>query len=110
MATLQLTNEGLKTPSSIVGSYSKFNNKTLLIGHSTTVFDSLDKVKIGDNVEYSDNNYKVKKIEYLEKAEINMNELLKEDKKDTIVIMTCAGELLENGDATERLIITASNE
>jgi hypothetical protein len=26
---------------------------------------------------------------------------------DTLVLMTCAGELLDNGDATHRLIITA---
>ena len=30
------------------------------------------------------------------------------DGKESIVVMTCAGELLEGGDATHRLIVTAS--
>ncbi len=45
-----------------------------------------------------------------EKSMISMSELLKADDKETIVIMTCAGESLENGDATHRLIVTAVAE
>ena len=36
-----------------------------------------------------------------------MTEILKREEKDTIVIMTCAGELLDGGDATHRFMVTA---
>ena len=38
---------------------------------------------------------------------IDMDKLLKTSRQDTVVIMTCAGKLLDGGDATHRLIITA---
>jgi sortase (surface protein transpeptidase) len=36
-----------------------------------------------------------------------MKELLKAEDTDTLVLMTCAGELMSNNDATHRLIVTA---
>ena len=104
---LQLENHELKTPDAIVGSFSRAENKTLLIGHSSTVFQSLDKVAVGEEVDYDDRIYIVQKIETLEKSEINMSELLEKADEDTLVIMTCAGTDLGNGDATHRLIVTA---
>lgn len=107
---LELEEGGLQTPSTIAGSYTRFDNKTLLIGHSTTVFTDLEDVKIGDEIKYNEKVYKVQRIDLLVKDKIDMDELLKASEKDTLVIMTCAGKLLDGGDATHRLIITASSE
>ena len=105
-----MDNDKLNTPDTIVGSYTRAENKTLLIGHSTTVFQDLDQVKMSDYINYNNKTYQVNDIELLEKSDIDMNDALKTTDKDTIVIMTCAGTLLEGGDATHRLIITASSE
>lgn len=97
----------LETPDTVVGSYTSAENKTLLVGHSTTVFTDLDKVKLGNEMLYNGVTYKVKKIETSVRERVHMNELLKREDEDTLVIMTCAGELLGNGEATHRLIVTA---
>ena len=107
VTTLQLENRELKTPDSIVGSFSRAENKTLLIGHSSTVFQNLNRIAFGEEINYNDHIYTVQKIETLEKSEIDMSKLLARAKKDTLVIMTCAGDDLGNGDATHRLIVTA---
>lgn len=107
VTTLQLENRELKTPDTIVGSFSRAENKTLLIGHSSTVFKDLNKVAFGEKINFDNHIYVVQKIETLEKSEISMSELLKKADKDTLVLMTCAGTNLGNGDATHRLIITA---
>ena len=104
---LKLENKRLETPDTIVGSYSQAENKTLLIGHSTTVFNELEKIKSGDEITYEQKKYRVVNIEVLAKAEISMNKILKPAEKDTIMIMTCAGELYDGGDASHRLIIEA---
>ena len=36
-----------------------------------------------------------------------MNKILEASDKDTVVLMTCAGKDLGNGDASHRLIVTA---
>ncbi|MBR2543216.1 sortase [Candidatus Saccharibacteria bacterium] len=105
---LESKNGKLDTPDLIVGSFSRAENKTLLVGHSTTIFENLDKLKINDTVIYKSKLYKVKKRELLEKNEISMRQVLKNESDDTIVLMTCAGEMLENMDATHRLIVTAT--
>lgn len=107
VTNLSLDGNELHTPDTIVGSFTKSENKTLLIGHSTEVFKNLEQVKIGDEVDYSNKKYVVSKLTYVEKSKISMKELLKPAEEDTLVIMTCAGELTGNGDATHRLIITA---
>ena len=104
---LKLENKRLETPDTIVGSYSQADNKTLLIGHSTTVFMELDNIKSGDEITYEQKKYRVVNIEVLAKAEISMNKILKPAEKDTVIIMTCAGELYDGGDASHRLIIEA---
>ena len=108
VATLQLENRELKTPDAIVGSFSRADNKTLLIGHSTTVFQNLNKTRLGDEIIYNNNKYIVEKIEVLEKADVDMSKILSPAEKDTLMIMTCAGTDLGNGDATHRLILTAT--
>ena len=107
VATLQLENRELKTPDAIVGSFSRADNKTLLIGHSTTVFQNLNNVKIGDEINYNNGIYVVKNIKVLEKANVDMSKILAPAEKQTLEIMTCIGDLLDGGDATHRLIITA---
>ena len=97
----------LATPDNIVGAYSRNFNKTFLVGHSTGVFSNLSKVNVGDIIIYDLVKYAVSKIELLEKSEISMEKLLASEENDTIVLMTCAGELLDGGDATHRLIISA---
>ena len=104
---LKAENRELKTPDTIVGSYSISDNKTLLIGHSSTVFSHLDQVNLGDEIVFDEKDYIVKDSEVVKKEDIIMSQLLRSSKIDTLVIMTCAGEDLGMGDATHRLIITA---
>ena len=104
---LKKENHSLKTPDTIVGSYSNAENKTLLIGHSSTVFYNLYKVLVGDTISYSGQDFVVTNMEVLLKSDISMDEILKAEKENTIIIMTCAGEDLGGGDATHRLILTA---
>ena len=107
VTTLELEGRELKTPDSIVGSFSNQPNKTLLIGHSTTVFQRLNELDLFDSIKYGDSDYQVVKISLMPKSKIIMRDLLKEADKDTLVLMTCTGTLLDNHDATHRLIITA---
>lgn len=107
---LTLTGGKLESPNEIVGSYSTSNNKILLIGHSTTVFQNLNQIELNDTIYYDHQNYKVTNIEVKEKSAIHMGEILNAEDNKTIVLMTCAGTLFQNGDATHRLIITAVSE
>ena len=107
VTALKLRDGKLDTPDTIVGSFSRANNKIFLVGHATTVFRDLKNLKMEDEIIYDYTTYIVQNIEVLEKAEISMNGLLKEAEVDTLVIMTCFGEMLPGGDATHRLIITA---
>ena len=52
VTTLTLNNNRLDTPDTIVGSYSRNNNKIFLIGHASTVFKDLHRVKLGDTIYY----------------------------------------------------------
>ena len=106
VTALSLTSEGLQTPDTIVGSYTR-GNKTLLIGHSTTVFQDLDDVRLGDIIYYNGEKYKVLTISVARKEDIIMSELLRPDEQESLVVMTCAGTLLPHGDATHRLMLDA---
>lgn len=103
---LALENSELNTPDDIVGSFSKYENTTLLIGHSTTVFKNLPKIKKGDLISYGENTYQVKSIKIKAKQNISMLDLLKSNQKETLILMTCAGRKTENG-FTHRLIVAA---
>ena len=107
VAALSLENGKLETPDTIVGSYNKYNNKTLLIGHSSTVFDSLNDVSGGDYVLYDNQTYQIISISLIKKDDISMNNLLRGSSRDTLILMTCAGEQVGEKDATHRLIVTA---
>lgn len=108
VTNLRVEDHELKTPDAIVGSFSRAENKTLLIGHSSTVFQNLNKAQLDDEIIYNNNKYIVGNIEVLEKADVDMSKMLAPAEKDTLVIMTCTGTDLGNGDTTHRLILTAT--
>lgn len=110
VTTVTLIGNKLETPDTIVGSYSAADNKTLLFGHSSTVFHNLDDIKIGDLISYDNNEYRIVMARLALKESIEMEEIMAGTERDTIVIMTCAGEDLGGGDATHRLIIYAEAE
>lgn len=110
VATLKLENYELKTPDSIVGSFTRSKNKTLLIGHASTVFSKLNDLEVGDEIIYESMIFYVESMIVKEKSMISMNEILKAEDKNTLILMTCAGETLKDGDATHRLIVTARAE
>ncbi len=105
---ITLQNGKLNTPDSIVGSFSRNEHTTLLFGHSTTVFQHLDSAKLGDEIIYAHDSYYITDLEVKSKSDISMKQLLNSNTHDTLVLMTCAGKLLNDGDATHRLIITAT--
>lgn len=105
---LELVDHQLETPASIAGSYSQNPHKTLLIGHSSTVFNKLQNVQLADNITYDEGSYNITRIETVAKENIDMAELLAASMDDILVIMTCAGEPLPNQDATHRLIVYAT--
>ena len=76
VAELANSTDGLKTPEKIAGSYSLRDNKTLIIGHSTTVFEKLDGIDLGDEINYNGKIYYVESIQVVEKNKINMNKIL----------------------------------
>ncbi len=100
----------INTPDTIVGSYSTNKNKTLLIGHASTVFESLFETKVGDRVLYNEQIYTIVAKQVYPKSEIRMSRLLRSSNRNTLVVMTCAGQDLGGGDATHRLIVTAEAE
>lgn len=104
---LELVDHKLETPDTIVGSYHRYNTKTFLIGHSSTVFQNLSQVEVGDTIIYNNIQYKITKTETLAKTDVDMNQLLAPTRDDTIVVMTCAGEPVGAKDATHRFIVTA---
>ncbi len=110
VAKLSLQDGQLMTPRTIPGSYSKSKTKTLIIGHSTTIFSDLESVKIGDTIEYKDEKYIIYDIKTMPKESIDMAEVLKRSPEKTIIIMTCAGEPIGNLDATHRLLVYAKIE
>ena len=108
VTTLTLENQKLTTPDNIVGAFSSNKKRTLLMGHSTTVFSRLKDLKIGDEVSYNGEIYIIYDIKTVEKDSIKMVDLLKKTDQTSIVLMTCAGTLYGNQDASHRLIITAN--
>lgn len=103
----ELKDYRLSVPATIVGSFSQHTSKTLLVGHSSTVFERLGDVQVGDPIVFNADKYVVEKMVVLEKSQISMNMLLSDTDTKTVVLMTCAGEDLGGGDATHRLIIYA---
>ena len=104
---LVLEDDELPTPDTIVGSFSSHKHKTLLIGHSSTVFRDLHNVNIGDEIVYGDAVYIITAYNVLEKSEVNMRQILSTSNRDSLILMTCSGEDYGNGDSSHRLIVSA---
>ncbi len=107
VAPLELKNHELETPATIAGAYSQNSNKILIIGHSSTVFQQLENVQLGQVLTYDKKLYQISHIETQAKSEISMRDVLAGAPQETIIIMTCAGTPLPNQDATHRLMVTA---
>ncbi len=108
VASLELTNHQLIAPETIAGIYESTENKLFIIGHSSTVFKKLDRVKVSETFVYENQTYQVQELKTLPKSDIRMSEILQAEDQPTIILMTCAGTPLPNQDATHRLIITAT--
>lgn len=104
---LTLENGQLSIPDDIIGEFYSSKKNVLLLGHSTSSFQNLENVKLEDIINYNDKTYRVSDIKIVEKESIKMTELLKSTGTSKLTLMTCAGTLLPNQDATHRLIITA---
>ena len=104
---LKMENGRLNTPTNVVGSFNRYENKTLLMGHSTTAFSGLEKARIGQEIKYAGHIYNIYSIEIAERDAIDMDMLLSDEGQKTLVLMTCTGRLYGNGDASHRLIIYA---
>lgn len=102
-----VTNGELSVPDRIAAVYSMDPSKILLMGHSATVFSNLKEIKIGDEVIYNERTYTVFSIEQKLKENIKMADILAPAERETIVMMTCAGQPLGGNDFSHRLIITA---
>lgn len=102
-----LENHELVAPATVAGVYQTGLHKKFIIGHSSTVFSSLDELAQNATFEYEHINYQVVQKEVLPKSEIDMSEILADSATPTIIIMTCAGDPLPGQDATHRLIIAA---
>ena len=104
---LTVTEKTLEAPDKIAGSFSQNQNKTLLIGHSSTVFQNLKNINIDDEINYLGKIFIVKKLETIEKSEVKMPKLLEKTTENTIILMTCAGHHLSGQDYSHRLVVTA---
>ncbi len=105
---IYLENRELISPATIAGVYRAHPNKLFIIGHSSTVFKDLNQLAVHENFIYDKKSYQISSIMTLEKSVINMQELLADTTKETIIFRTCLVEPLPNQDATHRLIITAT--
>ena len=104
---IERTGNQLIAPETAAGVYRPTNHKSVIIGHSSTVFENLKNLGTETVFTFDHKKYLVKKREILEKAFINMNEVVSETRKNTVVIMTCYGTPLKDQDYSHRLIITA---
>lgn len=109
VAQLTIEDRQLNTPDEIAGAYRE-QAATLLIGHRSGVFANLTNLNENDIIEYSGEVFAVQRHEVRAKERISMGSLLNSGDEGTLILMTCAGEALANGDATERLIVTAQRQ
>lgn len=101
------TGNQLIAPDEIAGAYQPTIHKTVIIGHSSTIFKDLKNIKNDDTFTFDNRSYKVKTTEVMRKSSVDMADIVSETSKNTIIMMTCSGEPLGGQDYTHRLIITA---
>lgn len=101
------TGNQLIAPDEIAGAYQPTIHKTVIIGHSSTIFKDLKNINSDDIFSFDDKKYEIKKKEIIEKNFVNMKEIVSETEKNTVILMTCYGEPLGGQDYSHRLVITA---
>ena len=97
----------LIAPDYIAGAYQPTNHKTVIIGHSSTIFKDLKNVKDTDSFTFDNHKYQIKSREIVEKSLVDMKDIVSETEVRTVILMTCYGESLGGQDFSHRLIITA---
>jgi LPXTG-site transpeptidase (sortase) family protein len=97
----------LIAPDAIAGAYQPTNHKTVIIGHSSTIFKDLKNLSGNETFTFDSKKYKIIRREIVEKKFVDMAEIVAETQKNTVVLMTCYGESLGGQDYSHRLIITA---
>ena len=107
MTKVEISDGNLPTPDYIVGSFATEASKEFLFGHSSTVFTDLKDIKIGDDIIYGDKTYTVISYNTYAKSEVDMSRVLSRAERNSLTLMTCAGEDYGNGDSSHRLIINA---
>ena len=104
---IELVNRTLNAPQYLAGAYHAHDNKTLIIGHSSTIFNQLHQLKIGDYIDYEAGTYRITDLSTQVKEDISMSSILRDEASPTLILMTCAGKPLGGMDFSHRLIITA---
>ena len=104
---VEISDGNLPTPDYIVGSFATETSKEFLFGHSSTVFADLKNIKIGDEIIYDNRTYTVISYKTYVKSDVDMSRVLSRAERDSLTLMTCAGEDYGNGDSSHRLIINA---
>lgn len=104
---IQQENKTLIAPDTIAGAYKSTPRKTVIIGHSSTIFKDLKNLSYEDTFTFDNKKYQITKMEIVEKSTIDMGSIVKDTQNNTVVLMTCYGDPLGDQDYTHRLIITA---
>lgn len=104
---IERTGNQLIAPDEIAGAYKATNHKTVLIGHSSTIFKDLKNVKYADEFTFDSTKYSVQEIRTIPKNLVDMEDIVSETEKNTLILMTCSGEPLGGQDYSHRLVIKA---
>ena len=102
---VELVDGHLATPDYEIGRYISTSGATFLFAHSITAFSHLHELTDDGHILYGDHTYRITDISTERVEGISMPDLLASS-EDTLILMTCAGDL-RAGDYTHRLIITA---
>ena len=104
---IERTGNQLISPDTIAGAYQPTNHKTVIIGHSSTVFKDLKNVSSADTLTFDNKSYKITSREIIEKNSVDMGQIISETDTPTLILMTCYGEPLGGQDYSHRLVLTA---
>ena len=97
----------LIAPDEIAGAYQPTIHKTVIIGHSSTVFKDLKNINSDETFTFDKKSYKIKDRKIIEKSVVDMAKVVEETEVNTVILMTCYGEPIGPQDYSHRLIITA---
>ena len=97
----------LIAPDEIAGAYQPTIHKTVIIGHSSTVFKDLKNINSDETFTFDKKSFKIKDRKIIEKSVVDMAKVVEETEINTVILMTCYGEPIGPQDYSHRLIITA---